>query len=327
MINATLSGLPLWAHGLVVLAAFAALAVGAARFVEGATRLASRLGVSELVVGLTVVAFGTSAPELAVTLVGALRGQGDIAVGNVVGSNIFNLGFILGGCAILRPLKTSPELLWRDGLVLAGAAALLLLLVGLDLRLGRAEGLLLLFLLFTYLAWMFRRSHRDGDSSDAGPQAGDSPTPSAAWWPLLLGLAGVVLGAQVLVGSATALARGLGISEWTIGVTVIAAGTSVPELATGIAAVMKRSHGMVVGSLIGSDLFNILGVLGVASVLHSVEVGEAARGSLVAMAGMTLLVLLFMRTGWRLSRLEGLLLVTVATARWWLDLSAGGVGA
>ena len=318
--------LPLWAHGLVMLASIAALAFGASWFVEGASRLAARLDVSELVIGLTVVAFGTSAPELAVSVIGALRGQGDIAVGNVVGSNIFNLGFILGGCALIRPLRTSPVLLWKDGLVLAGATVLLLVLVGYDLELGRAEGALLFGLLLTYLAWVFRRRRGGQDAPEGGGPDAAASSPSASWWLLALGLAGVVLGAQVLVGSATTVARGLGISEWTIGVTVIAAGTSMPELATSLAAVLKRNHALGIGSLIGSDLFNILGVLGVAALLHPVGTDVAARGSLVAMAAMVLLVLVSMRTGWRLSRVEGFVLVSVAALRWGLDLSTAGLG-
>ena len=318
------SELPLWGHGLVMLASIAALAGGATWLVDGAAGLAARFDVSGLVIGLTVVAFGTSAPELAVTLIGAFRGQGDIAVGNVVGSNIFNLGFILGGCALILPMRATPVLLQRDGLVLAGATALLLVFIGRDLELGRVEGLLLVLALLAYLLWLFR-STRNRDLAALEPLL-PSRRASREWWVLLSGLAAVVLGAQLLVGSASAVARGLGIDDWTIAVTVIAAGTSMPELATSLAAVFKRNDAIGIGSLIGSDLFNILGVLGIAALLHPVGIDVAARGSLAAMMGMVVLVLVFIRTGWRVSRLEGLLLIAVAGLRWWLDLAAGGPG-
>ncbi len=315
----------MWSHWLLMVAATAVLAVAASRLVESAARLASKLNVSELVIGLTVVAFGTSSPEFAVSLLSTLGGQGDIAVGNVVGSNVFNLGFILGGCALLRPIPTSRALIQRDGLLLAAAALLLLILVGGDLHLGRGEGLLMFLLLVAYLAWMFQWRHTGGVPGPETPRE-ETRVTVAEWGSLLLSLAGIVLGAQVLIGSAAEVARGMGISDWTIGVTVIAAGTSVPELATSVAAVLKRNHTLGVGALIGSDLFNILGVLGVAGLLRPISVDIASRGSLAAMVAMVLLVLVFLRTGWRLSRLEGLLLIAVAGLRWWVDLSSHGMG-
>ncbi len=317
------SELPLWGHGLLIAASIAALAGGANWLVDGATRLAARLNISPLVVGLTVVAFGTSAPEFAVTLIGAFQGQGDIAVGNVVGSNIFNLGFILGGCALLGPMPASRVLVRRDGLLLAAASLLVLLLIGHDFELARHEGLLLVLILVGYLVVVARSESRRVHLEEEEPPVDPD---SAAWLPLLGGLTLIVLGAQVLVGSASAVAQGLGVHEWTIAVTVIAAGTSMPELATSLAAVLKRQHAMGIGSLVGSDLFNILGVLGVAGLLHPVTVDAAARSSLAAMLGMVLLVLVFLRTGWRLSRLEGLALISVASLRWWLDLSTPGLG-
>lgn len=319
--------LPLWGHGLVMVAAFAALTLGAGWFVEAAARLAAKLDVSEVVVGLTVVAFGTSSPEFAVTLTGALRGQGDLAVGNVVGSNIFNLGFVLGGLALVRPMSTPRSLVRRDGLLLAGASLLLLVLVGWDLELGRGEGTVLFLILVVYLA---RMGHRQPDEGEEPAEASPSRDPRGALAELpalVLGLTAVVLGAQLLVGSASEVARMVGISEWAIGVTIIAAGTSMPELATAVVAVVKRRDSIGVGSLIGSDIFNILGVLGLAGFIHPVAVDQAARSSLLAMVGMVLLVLLFLRTGWRLSRAEGLILIALASMRWWLDLSARGVGA
>ncbi|MCG6956996.1 MAG: calcium/sodium antiporter [Gemmatimonadetes bacterium] len=316
--------LPAWANSLVVLVTFLGIAVGAKYVVDSAASLAHRAGISELVVGLTVVAFGTSAPEFAVTLVAAFEGQSSISVGNVVGSNIFNLGFILGSAALLRAIPTDSLLVWRDGLVLVGATVVLYLLVALDLHLGLMDGMILLGLLTGYLLLIWKGRH-DGASVSA-PAPDEVRGPSARPWKdgllLLFGLALVGVSSHFLVGSATALARSFGVSEWVIGVTVVAAGTSVPELATTLAGVVRGHTALSAGNVIGSDIFNILGVLGVAGVLHPMSLDPAARTSLLALSGMVMVVLLVMRTGWRISRAEGFALVAMGALRWALDLAA-----
>jgi len=317
----------LGANALVILGTIVLVGKGAHWVVESAARLAKSLGVSELVIGLTVVAFGTSAPEFAVTLIAAFKGQGNISVGNIVGSNIFNLGFILGGCALVRAIPTSPTLLRRDGSVL-GATTLLLLALMWDLHLDRHDGVLLFVLLCVYLAYLFKSRHvLPGAEKELEKLAPGGEGRTTLWREgglLAVGLVCIVGGSHLLVGSATAVAREFGISEWVIGVTIVAAGTSAPEFATSLMGVLRGRYGISAGNVIGSDLFNMLGVLGLAGLLRPVEVDPMSRVSLVLLSGMVFVVLIFMRTGWRLSRLEGLALVAIAAARWGFDFSAHG---
>ncbi len=311
-------------NGVIVVVAIIGVGFGASGMVEAASRIAKRLGVSELIIGLTVVAFGTSAPEFAVTLYSAFEGQGDISVGNIVGSNIFNLGFILGGCALIRAIPTSRKLLQRDGLVLGGATILILVLVGRDLHLGRQDGILLFLLLVVYLVYLFKnRSDNEAISaeSDAGGDAAETRTLVHDSLFLLLGLVGIVVGAFVMVESASALARSMGISDWVIAVTIVAAGTSAPEFATSLAGVLKGRYELSAGSLIGSDIFNLLGVLGIAGILRPMDILPEARMSLYGLCAMVFLVLYFMKTGWKVSRLEGGILVLIALLRWIFDFS------
>jgi len=317
--------MPVWGNALLILGTVIVVGIGAHWVVESAAHLAKRLGVSELIIGLTVVALGTSAPEFAVTLIAAFEGQGDISVGNIVGSNIFNLGFILGGCALVRAIPTDPTLLRRDGFVLAGSSLLLLVLIGWNLRLDRLDGALLLVLLCLYLAYLFKSRHvMPGTEQELGKLTAGGDGKRPLWYEgtlLAIGLVCIVVGSHLLVGSATAVARTLGISEWIIGVTIVAAGTSAPEFATSLVGVLKGRYGISAGNVIGSDIFNMLGVLGLAGVLRPVDVDPMSRVSLAAMSGMVFVVLIFMRTGWRLSRLEGLALVTIAASRWVFDFS------
>ena len=314
--------MPLWANGLTVLVTICIVGGGAHILVDAAARIAKRLGISELVIGLTVVALGTSAPEFAVTLIAAFQGQGDISVGNIVGSNIFNLGFILGGCAIVRAIPTSPTLVWRDGSVLVGTTLLLLVLIGWDLRLDRHDGILLFVLLGLYLGYLFMQ-RKVLPTTELGIKPAvvgkDKHSFPRDCLMLVVGLAGIVGGSHLLIGSASAIARDVGISEWVIGVTIVAAGTSAPELATSLAGVLKGRYGISAGNLIGSDIFNLLGVLGLAGMLRPIEVDVAARLSLVSLSAMVFLVFVFLRTGWRLSRLEGAVLVALGLARWAID--------
>ncbi|MEE8409092.1 MAG: calcium/sodium antiporter [Myxococcota bacterium] len=319
-----MSSLPLFANGLVVLATIVVIGLGAHWVVESATRIAKRLRISELIIGLTVVALGTSAPEFAVTLIAAFKGQGDISVGNIVGSNIFNLGFILGGCALVRAIPITPTLLRRDGTVIGATTILLLGLIGWDLRLDRHDGVLLFVLLGVYLAYLFKQRRAgvdDGHEADGqGVQRAASPLSDGGL--LVVGLICIVGGSHLLVESATVIARSFGVSEWVIGVTIVAAGTSAPELATSLSGVIKGRYAISAGNVIGSDIFNLLGVLGLAGMLRPVEVDIMARISLAALCGMVFLALFFMRTGWRISRMEGLALIVVAMLRWGFDFSA-----
>ena len=298
----------LWHSGIIVICILV-IAQGAAWLVESAARLARRLGMSELVIGLTIVAMGTSAPESGVTILAAIQDKGDISIGNIVGSNIFNLGLILGSIAVFRSLKTNRTLVVRDGFFLLFGTLLLMFFLR-DLQLEMFEGGILLGLLFSYIIYIYRNKE---------PLAEEAPEGELRWWdpPLLLvGMVCVLGGSHFLVESGVALATILGLSEWIIGVTIIAAGTSTPEFATALVAVLKDRHGISVGSLIGSDIFNMYGVLGLAGIIHEMTVDSEVFLDLLVLILMVVLVLIFMRRGWNISRREGIVLISIALARW-----------
>ena len=316
-----MAAFPIWVNFVLILVSALLLALAAKIVVDAAAALARRVGISELVVGLTVVAAGTSAPEFGVTLVAAFRGQNEISVGNVVGSNIFNLGFVLGGAALLGSLPTTRDLVWRDASMLVGSSLLLLFLVGSDLSLGHGDGWIFLALLAAYLGVIWFRRRDQMAILTARTVAGEKqPLPFREMGRLLVGLASVGMASHVLVRASTVVARDLGISDWVIAVTIIAAGTSLPEVATTLAGVLRKHHAIGFGNIIGSDIFNLLGVLGLAGVLERMELQPSAQGSLLALSAMAILTLVMLRTGWRLTRLEGLVLVVVGALRWFLDI-------
>jgi cation:H+ antiporter len=233
----------------------------------------------------------------------------------VVGSNIFNLGFILGGCVLFRELTTNRRLVYRDGFLLI-AVTLLLVFFMWDNHLARWEGMVLFSGLIAYVALLlFKRESVDDE---------EIPEGEASWKDLLfllLGIAGVVGGGHFLVHSASNIARLMSVSEWVIAVTVVAAGTSAPEFATSLMAAHKGRAGISLGNLIGSDLFNLMGVLGLAGILRPMAVDEASRSSVLMLVGMCVLVVILMRTGWRLRRWEGILLISLGLFRWILDFA------
>ena len=259
---------------LLLAIGLAALIAGANLLVRGASRLALAVGISPLVVGLTVVAFGTSAPELAVSVQSAWSGRADIALGNVVGSNIFNILLILGLSALITPLVVARQVLRQEVPVMIGATVLLLLLV-LDRALGRLDGAILLILLAGYTTFLIIQSRRetartrDEYAAEFGSAAGANWT-GRLWAQLLFigaGLALLVVGSGWLVDGAVQLARSFGLSELVIGLTIVAAGTSMPEVVTSVTAALKGERDIAVGNVIGSCVFNILAVLGVAAAL------------------------------------------------------------
>ena len=264
---------------LQLVAGLAFLALGGEALVRGAARLAALLRISPLVVGLTVVAFGTSAPELVVSLYSSLRGNPDIAVANVVGSNIFNVLFVLGVCAVASPLVVAPQILRQDVPLLIGISAALLV-VARDGKLVWSEGLLLLALLLGYMVFAIRQSRRESrevqnEYEEAfGDTAEQRPATRRSRWPMqlalvVLGLALLVVGARWLVDAAITIARGAGLSEAVIGLTIVAAGTSLPEVAASLVATVRGQRDIAVGNVIGSCLFNILAILGISTLVTS----------------------------------------------------------
>ncbi|MER2515840.1 MAG: calcium/sodium antiporter [Candidatus Accumulibacter phosphatis] len=311
-----------------------ALIVGAELLVRGASKLALSFGISPLVVGLTVVAFGTSAPELAVSVQSAWSGQVDIALGNVVGSNIFNVLFILGLSALIAPLLVHRQLIQQEVPMMV-ALSLLLWLLASDGGISRGDGLLLVSLLLAYTFLVIRQSRRE--SRAGAPLVSElPPVDSHAWdahWlaQLLLVAAGIVLlvlGANWLVEAAVTLARRLGMSEVVVGLTIVAIGTSLPEVATSITAAVRGQRDIAVGNVVGSNIFNILAVLGISA---SIAPGDLlVPASLMAfdlpvMVVVAVACLPIFFTGHLIARWEGaLFLVYYAAYTTYLVLNAAG---
>ena len=259
---------------LLIAAGLVALVVGAEALVRGASKLALSFGISPLVVGLTVVAFGTSSPEMAVSIDAALGGKVDLAIGNVVGSNIFNVLFILGVSALITPLLVAQQFIRQEVPIMVGTS-LLLFVLALDRGIGRSDGLIFLALLVGYTVFVIRQSRSANQAlrDEAGSEV--ARMTAGAWDDKLLvqlalvfgGLGLLVLGADWFVDGAILIARSFGISELVIGLTIVAAGTSMPEVATSILATVRGERDIAVGNVVGSNIFNILGCLGISAVI------------------------------------------------------------
>ena len=293
-----------------------ALIVGAELLVRGASRLALSFGISPLVVGLTVVALGTSSPELAVSVQSAWSGQADIAIGNAVGSNIFNVLFILGVSALITPLLVHQQLIRQEVPIMIGAALLLWALAA-DGGISRGDGLLLAALLLAYTTFIIRQSRRETAETKA-EYAEAMPGKDKAWdrhWGVqallvLSGLALLVMGSNWLVEAAVALARQLGMSELIVSLTIVAAGTSLPEVATSVLAALRGQRDIAVGNVVGSNIFNILAVLGISASIapDGLAVAPAVLAfDLPVMVALTVACLPIFFTGNLIARWEGAL--------------------
>jgi len=301
------------------------LILGAELFVRGASRLASLAGISPLVIGLTVVAFGTSAPEVAVSVQAGMQGQGGIAIGNIIGSNISNFLLIIGLSAIVAPLVVSFRLIRLEVPLLLGVSLLVFWLAS-DQHISTLEGALLIIgaLAYTaFLIWESRRENHQGldDGKDRQHAASAGLVPMASRkriWLINLsllagGLAGLVFGARWLVNGASGMARALGVSELVVGLTVVAVGTSLPELATSIAAAMRGERDLAIGNIIGSNLFNLLLVLGSGAVVapQGLPVPSSSISfDMPVMIAVTAASLPIFFSGYVISRWEGLLLLS-----------------
>ncbi|NKB45667.1 MAG: calcium/sodium antiporter [Alphaproteobacteria bacterium] len=295
------------------------LSGGADYLIRGAVAIAARLKISPLVVGLTIVALGTSLPELVVCVRAAMEGAPGIAVGNIVGSNIANILLIIGAGALMCPISANRNHFLRDSLLMLGATALFIAIAftGSFVALSGAVmvGLLFAFLFFSYVQG---KKHGTDDLSmidmdDVAPADIVTPLRAAIW--VLGGLVAVAVGAELLVGGATTIARGLGVSEEVIGLTMVAIGTSLPELATVIAAAAKRHTDLIVGNVMGSNIFNILGVMGVTATVADVPVGgQILAFDVWVMAAAAVVLVPLMLTGSVLNRKEGTACLALYTA-------------
>lgn len=296
---------------------FAALIVGGNLLVQGAVAIAQRFGISPMIIGLTLVGFGTSIPELVTSLQAAFAGSPGIAVGNVIGSNIANILLILGVAALLRPMPIQPAAFWRDGPVLLSVTLLCVAMV-LYGEITRLFALVLLTGLVVYTTGTILSERRKPTEATDLYASGaallvDSPRLPALRDAtiLLAGMGITILGARVLVTGAISLATAFQVSDALIGVTIVAIGTSLPELITSVVAARRGQSDVALGNVIGSNIFNILAILGASAVLRPLSVpAQFIALDIWVMTGATLLLLAFARTGWRIGRREGALLLT-----------------
>jgi cation:H+ antiporter len=303
---------------LLVAGGLVLLALGGELLVRGAVGMATRLGVSPLLAGLTIVGFGTSTPELATSAQAALAGSPGIAIGNVVGSTIANILLILGVSALILPLSVNPASFTRDSIALGASAVLCTGAVLLGV-IGPLIGCVLVICLVGYIWWAFKSESvapcPEGERHEH--EAQDRPVP-ANTGPVVLGamivagLAAAIFGAGWLVDGAVVLAGAAGVSESVIGLTVVAVGTSLPELVACVVAVLRRHEDVALGNVVGSNIYNLCGILGTTALIKPIAVpAEIAAFDIWVMLGVTALLVVQLRSGWRLSRLEGALLVTL----------------
>ena len=294
---------------LVLLAVgFVLLVKGADWFVDGAASIAEKLGIPQLVIGLTIVALGTSAPEAAVSLTAAFHGNADITIGNVVGSNILNILIILGLAAVICPMKVARLTAFVD-IPVTIVITLLLLLLGYDGIVSRLDAGILLLFFIAYLSYLFAMTKKDlivGESEEEGAKI--QSVPKALLF-TVVGLALIIVGSSLAVDAASAIATILGLSERFIGLTIVALGTSLPELFTSVAAAIKKNPDMAIGNIVGSNIFNILFIVGLSGLVIPVPFVSAFRfDTLIATAATVLLFVLTLPTK-RLGRVAGIIML------------------
>ncbi len=314
---------------VLLVVGLALLAIGGEVLVRGATQAARMLGVSPLLIGLTLVGFGTSTPELVTSLTAAFEGSPGIAIGNVVGSNSANILFILGLTALIMPLSVDKAAFKRDGLMLVVSALACLggILLGF---MDRWLGIVFLLGLIGYIVWAYMGERRSNDAEckmqehkaeDAGG------VPGGLFGALAFAVGGIaitIVGARFLVDSAIDIAKGLGVSDTIIGLTVVAVGTSLPELITSVVAALRKHSDVALGNIIGSNIYNVLGILGVTALIKPISVPpQIAQLDIWVMLGATALLLVFLRSGWKLVRWEGVVFMGLYAAyvAWLIALS------
>lgn len=289
---------------LLLLIGFVLLIKGADLFVDGSSSIAGILKVPSVIIGLTIVAMGTSAPEAAVSINAGLAGNSDISLGNIVGSNIFNLLVVIGACAVIFPAKSNEEILKRDLWWNIGVSVLLLITI-FDGNLSRLEGIIFLAIFVFYLGLMVKSAMKN--------RIEETPMDVLPLWKSLLfvvlGLAAVVFGGDMVVDNASMIAKAWGMSDTLVGLTIVAIGTSLPELVTSITASKKGDSGIALGNAVGSCLFNILFILGMASTLTPINAVPELIIDTAILIAVTILILIVAKTGKKTNRMEGIICV------------------
>lgn len=304
----------------LIAAGILCLAYGADKLVEGATKLGEMAGLSKLVIGLTIVAIGTSLPELFVSLFAASKGQSGLALGNIVGSNIFNLGAILGVTALIYPITIKHNVLRQEIPLMCAVTALIAIPILLNLEIGTPIGLLLLGI---FGGFLFLLKHQSGTALDNTPEEAPA-TPAPKSWPLkpllgiILGCALLYIGSEGLVMGAVNLATLLGVSPTIIGLTIVSAGTSSPEIFACIACALKKNSDMAVGNIIGSNIFNIILILGLTATFFPIGAGTLKVSDALVLLGITLVTLPFAYTKLTINRTEGGIFVLAYLGYLWL---------
>ena len=300
---------------LLLLIGFVLLIKGADYFVKGASSIATALRISPLLIGLTIVAFGTSSPEATVSMVAAFEGNAGVAIGNVIGSNIFNITFVVGLTAFLYPLRVENETIRKEiPFTLLAGVALLIVISDVFLQsisgnfITRSDGFILLLFFAVFLYYIFEVARRDRKKNTS-----DTSKPEASSWGKNLaftvgGLAAIIFGGDLVVDGATKIAISLGMSETLVGLTIVAIGTSLPELITSVTAAIKRESEIALGNIVGSNIFNIFFVLGGASVISPLAVDSKIFVDIFFMLLLTVVLLVFSRTNFKIGKFEGIIL-------------------
>ncbi|QIZ84580.1 calcium/sodium antiporter [Bermanella marisrubri] len=298
-------------NALLLIVGIALLAIGGEGLIRGALAIANRLQISPLLSGLLIVGFGTSAPELVVSIDAVTHGQPDIAIGNVVGSNIGNILLILGLCALITPLYVKPQILQRDASVVV-ATSILFLALTYDGMIGVLDASILLIVFVAYLIWAYRsESTSNAPSAELHKAESEevSKLPRSLFAIILFvvgGLCLLILGSQVLLKGAVGLAEYFSVPEAVVGLTIVAVGTSLPELSISVMAALRKHADVAIGNVLGSNIFNLLGILGVSALLHPLSLASRiSQFDQWVMLAVSVLLLLFLYTGKRLNRIEG----------------------
>lgn len=297
---------------VLLLVGFVALIFGADKMVEGASALATKYGIPPIVIGLTIVAFGTSAPELVVNVFASINNSSEMVLGNVLGSNIFNVLGILGICAIIYPLSVKSNTTWIE-IPLSFLAAIAVLVITQDLWLdgsvanfiSRGDGIILLLFFSIFMVYNITVSLSPQESDES--EVLNMPLRKSLLW-IVLGLGGLVIGGKLIVDNAVSIAEGFGLSQRIIGLTIVSIGTSLPELATSVAAVRKRKLDIAIGNVVGSNIFNIFFVLGISALVTPFEINQNSLVDILlnVLAGLLLFIFVFTGKGRRLDRWEGI---------------------